>query len=447
MLASLAACELAGRAHWTSNFYLLPFRAWELLVGACTAVLKPQLETLKSGIGQAAAPVGLALVIGAIFLLDSHGPVPSLSVLVPVVGVAMVLAFAEGSNWCARTLSFWPMRFIGLISYSAYLWHQPVIAFLKLQPVLEVPHARSLSVVLSLVLAAVSWRYVEQPFRSGKLVMTPLKLGGASIAVAATAAGLLLLAVQVPTRLPGYTRGVDAAGLEVVQYVERKGVFPTCHDKLIDAGRIESCHFGAPGAEPAIILWGDSYAEALLQGLDAAARRNGISGVAYFLSGCPPIPGLRRPDLDICDSDPQAMILDHIASRQGHSIVLLFGNLEIAFQAGTQFTIDHGLSTPALAHEKIRQARSKLNASGKQLVLVEQGPLFPEEAAQHYLTGCAKRQRAGYDSSPHRPGTADSAIARSPRQRGQVCIDPGFLLRCAHLSLAGLRRASGCLRP
>lgn len=166
-------CSLA-LAHWGStnkplgSFYLLPTRAWELLAGAlaavyCTYPSSSGNTKLKS---EVMSLLGLALILGSIFLYSRSTPFPSLYTTAPVLGTTLVLIFANKDNLAGRLLSRAPLTGIGLISYSAYLWHQPIFAFFRVQsgghasP--EVLAALTLPV---LFLAYISWRFIEGPFR------------------------------------------------------------------------------------------------------------------------------------------------------------------------------------------------------------------------------------------------------------------------------------------
>ena len=160
-LISLAFSEWAWRADPASSFYFLPSRAWELGAGALCALIPARPgPRLRQAMGLA----GLAAILGSVTWLDRSFPFPSLWALLPVGGAVGVI-LAEGTL-AARLLSWRAAVGIGLISYSAYLWHNPVFVFARLALDAEPGRAVMLALaVLSLGLAALSWRYVEQPFR------------------------------------------------------------------------------------------------------------------------------------------------------------------------------------------------------------------------------------------------------------------------------------------
>jgi peptidoglycan/LPS O-acetylase OafA/YrhL len=161
---SLALCDYASRAMPAANFYLIPTRAWELLVGVLCAVWQRFNGRLENS---AASLLGLAMIAYAVFAFDDQMRLPSVYTLVPVLGAALVLLFAHGSARGAQILSWRPLVGLGLISYSVYLWHHPLIAFARIRGAAGM-EAQTIGMLigLSLALGALSWRFIEQPFRN-----------------------------------------------------------------------------------------------------------------------------------------------------------------------------------------------------------------------------------------------------------------------------------------
>ncbi len=163
---SLAFSEWLWRVDAGANFYGLPSRAWELMLGALAALYLHQRPQPGGWLAQGLALLGLALVLGSAMLLDNSLPFPSLYALLPTVGATLIILFATPNNGAGKLLSLPPLVGVGLISYSAYLWHQPLLVFARIQPYRE-PDAWLLgtTAALSLLLAWLSWRFVERPFR------------------------------------------------------------------------------------------------------------------------------------------------------------------------------------------------------------------------------------------------------------------------------------------
>ena len=172
-IVSLGAAQWGSLGRLTGTFYLLPTRAWELLMGAVIAFVPCYDFRMQDrvAIRQAAGLLGLVLIAYAVFIFDKHTPFPGLYALLPTGGAALIIMFATPDTIAGRILGSRLLVGIGLISYSAYLWHQPLFAFARLRTYNE-PGTGLLLLLgaMSLVLAYFSWKYVETPFRSKQLI-------------------------------------------------------------------------------------------------------------------------------------------------------------------------------------------------------------------------------------------------------------------------------------
>jgi len=162
-IASFLLCLWGIQTMRSATFYLAPFRAWELLAGSiCAFVMfrKPQQPSEPLSL------IGLALLVYGIFAYDGQTPFPSVYALAPVLGTALIILYASPATLVGKLLSMRGFVGIGLISYSMYLWHQPLFAFARIKSVFEPSLIVMLPLaVLSVCLAYLSWRYVEHPFR------------------------------------------------------------------------------------------------------------------------------------------------------------------------------------------------------------------------------------------------------------------------------------------
>ena len=162
---SLLLSEWGWRKEATANFYLAPTRAWELFAGSIAAFIVQKQGVQKNNL---LALFGLTAIIFSIFFYDETTPFPSVYALVPVIGVVLLILYADKETIAAQFLSNKVLVGIGLISYSAYLWHQPLFAFFRVYSnQIELDLYFSLGLVSStFVIAYLSWRFVEKPFRS-----------------------------------------------------------------------------------------------------------------------------------------------------------------------------------------------------------------------------------------------------------------------------------------
>ncbi len=165
VLASLALSEWGWRNAPSATFFLAPARVWELLIGSICAIATRRGVVERDWL----SVLGLAMITASVFLFDKETPFPSLYTLLPVVGTALVILFAGPRTTTGRMLGSPVLVGIGLISYSTYLWHQPLFAFARIrvygEPSLLLIYCL---IALSFALAYLSWRFVETPFRQSK---------------------------------------------------------------------------------------------------------------------------------------------------------------------------------------------------------------------------------------------------------------------------------------
>ena len=162
---SFLLAEWLSRSYPTANFYLAPSRVWEIFAGALCAFFLIDRKVVSNTILSA---VGLLMIIGSLFFLNDTMRFPSVYTLLPILGACLIILFSA-NTWVGQLLSLKPLVGIGLVSYSAYLWHQPLFAFARIK-LLQDPSLWLMLVlsVASILLAILSWKYIERPFRSSK---------------------------------------------------------------------------------------------------------------------------------------------------------------------------------------------------------------------------------------------------------------------------------------
>ena len=278
-ILSFALSEWVWRDRPVANFYLIPSRAWELLAGAICAFL--QRGRSLPGNGPLAA-LGLGLILLCIFAYDETMRFPGASALPPVLGAALVILFAQPGTRTARLLSRRLLVGVGLISYSAYLWHQPLFAFARLRGYYPPGLAVMLGLaLLSLGLAWLSWRFVERPFRGH-----PPAIGRSGLVAggAVAAAAFITLGALGHSADPEARRGLSAAAAGLEAPPPNQGLDPACdgHASLAAPCRTAT--------RPEILLWGDSYAMHLAGALQASKSTVGF--VQLTKSQCAPMLGI-----------------------------------------------------------------------------------------------------------------------------------------------------------
>jgi peptidoglycan/LPS O-acetylase OafA/YrhL len=259
----LLALWLAPRAPLAA-FFLLPTRMWELMLGAAAALLPAPARPD----GRLAA-AGLGLILTGFAVIDPAPRGPGLAFLLPTIGTALVLRYAGGETLAGRVLAMRPLVGLGLISFGLYLWHQPLLALAQYQHFGPLPVWTSVAAVAAaLGLAIASYRWIEQPVRTRKLLARPVVLAGvcaAALAMPLTAGGL------------GYLRLLLPQSGRLAQELDGLRPPSTSEDRIIP-----------PEGPLRYVLYGDSHAG---QFFDAAVARFG-PGAVLMKSDCLAADGL-----------------------------------------------------------------------------------------------------------------------------------------------------------
>lgn len=290
-LFSFAASAWGAFKFPSAAFYLLPTRLWELLVGSILAVgFYPRTSSRVGlnlmGIG------GLGLILTSAIWIDKETPFPGATALLPCLGAALLIcAGLNGSHIIGRLLSLRPMVFVGLVSYSLYLWHWPTIILYQNYFGVTWLDASSKIIVgsLSLCLAVLSWRYVERPFRShSPAPRTPRALGGSALAasVAIAIAAPVVLADGIPARFDPEV--IRIASFLAYQQSDSGVDKPSCFVRI----RGNHTHFDAArciSPDPTrknVLVMGDSHSDHLIPGLKK--EWTGFHVMQASAAGCRP---------------------------------------------------------------------------------------------------------------------------------------------------------------
>ena len=166
---SLAVCEWGAYNKPVMTFFLLPTRGWEIAIGAFTAILFTKQIGGSKTLHQLLSIIGLCMVLVSIFTFKKNTPFPSLYTILPTIGASLIILFGKPSTMVGKLLGKKLFVGIGLISYSAYLWHQPLLSFTRYATISEPSLIiKGLILILTLLLAFITWKYVEQPFKNRK---------------------------------------------------------------------------------------------------------------------------------------------------------------------------------------------------------------------------------------------------------------------------------------
>lgn len=282
---SLLLAEWGWRNKPSANFYLAPTRAWELLAGSICAFLTVGKSQRSNNLLSAA---GLALILFSVFVYDADTPFPSVYALAPVLGTALIILYAAQGTWVAKLLSTRGFVGIGLISYSAYLWHQPLFAFARLRSVTEPNHTLMFFLAAaSLLLAWATWYWIEQQFR--KKINPSLKKPGTLFAVSGAVGAAFVvvgLAGHIGNGFDWRVRGdVSLANLDE-RLIVNHGLHRDCEGVFNNSINCYTSH------SPEVLLWGDSFAMHLAQGI--VASDPSVALQQHTISSCSPIIGVAQ---------------------------------------------------------------------------------------------------------------------------------------------------------
>jgi hypothetical protein len=307
------------------TFYLLPTRGWELLAGSVLALgLVPRPNALWQR--EVGAAVGLLTIFVTVVLYTHDTEFPGLAALVPCVGAALVIWAGIGlrgdETWTGRLLATSVPVFIGLVSYSLYLWHWPLIVFAKhltngvLSPLLQL----SLGLA-ALLFAFLSWRYVEKPLRAGGWPWPAQRhrFFGATFGLLAfliVGAGLSF-SHGLPWRFPTTVTELDEKENDFSELRRR------CHvdgDGWASWTFERMCVIGA-SVPPSVVVFADSHGVELSKALGEAAETRNLSVRQLTASACPPAVGFVTEDRPKCAEYVDAML--HALSKAPPSSVVV----------------------------------------------------------------------------------------------------------------------------
>ncbi|MCP1471649.1 peptidoglycan/LPS O-acetylase OafA/YrhL [Sphingobium sp. OAS761] len=286
--ASLTLCALMARDGSGFAFYLLPTRAWELFAGALLALGAAPAVKMR-WLAETLSWAGIAAITAAVICYDSTTFFPGAAAMLPVAGAAVLIHGAPGTS-AGRLLSCRPMVAVGLLSYSLYLWHWPLIVFTEYAT--DAPLAgstRIMVIVASFIAAWLSWRYVERPFRDPGRVSRQRVFQGTAAAVLILSAlsGALMQAGGWPSRFSPEVLALAAGRNDISPDRKR------CHDSFMRGAA--PCVLGAD-VPPDAMLWGDSHGVEMAHALAGVARAEGRSLIERTTSSCPPVLGYQAKD-------------------------------------------------------------------------------------------------------------------------------------------------------
>ncbi len=292
-VVSLAIGQWGAHNEPTAAFYLLPARGWEILIGALAAFyLNRKRDTeIPLPAAQFLSLFGIILILYAIFAFDEKTPFPGFYALVPTVGTALIILFAQPGTWVGHAMSNRLLVGIGLISYSAYLWHQPLFAFARYNSLTELPISWIAGLFgLTFSLAYLSWRFVEKPFRE-KARYTQKQIFIGSTLIGSLIIGLGYSA-HITQGFKSYYQAnrTNAFQKQLLESGKSNKIRQDCEkDYDGDIATLKPCILGTKNQPVKVAVIGDSQSAAILPPVAKAAEQAEVSFVHFGHAGCPPL--------------------------------------------------------------------------------------------------------------------------------------------------------------
>lgn len=290
---SMVLCIVVTNYSHSATFYLFFFRAWELLAGVLLAILGTKLAATWRYFA-AISWGGLTILIGSIVLIEPGTSFPGYQALFPVLGTVLLILNGKHDNIVNRCLAAPVPVLIGLMSYSLYLWHWPILTLSKYY-LGRYGGPAEVTMWLTIVCAVswLSWRYIERPVRNMQGFPPRLLVGS----VAMLSAGFVLIGglLYIQNGLVGrFSQDVRAhidASQDFLQdwsrcYVPKTGPLAS----------LEVCPIGPKSDEPRFLAWGDSHLRAFKEGIDLAAHEKGVPGLLIWRAGCPTLFDIKKQE-------------------------------------------------------------------------------------------------------------------------------------------------------
>ncbi|MPT47901.1 MAG: acyltransferase [Sphingobium sp.] len=367
ILAALTLISFVASCAWvwidpSGNYYLPHTRAWELLVGSLVALrITPPIASKRCR--DALSVIGLLLLLLPVFLLSKSSIFPAWNAIPTCLGTALLItAGQEHPSLAGRLLSNKPMVGIGLISYSLYLVHWPLIVFAKYALLRDLYASEKILLLgVAFVLAWASWRWIERPFRNPKgFSRKQIFAMALAPSLLCAFAGLIIFRMDgIPQRF----KGQIALAVRDTTQTKQKDICFLRDNMKWEQWAGKNC-FLVSGVknEPVTLLWGDSHANHYINALRDTSDRYRQPVLFYGSAGCPPILGVNFKAAD-CNRNNK-----HIAS-----IIRDFGVKRVVLSAYWQ----RYMESDWFGRDDLIRTIQQLRDMGTQVLLIGDNPDFP----------------------------------------------------------------------
>jgi peptidoglycan/LPS O-acetylase OafA/YrhL len=326
ILLAIVFVTSLGAAHWGAfnkpgaTFYWLPTRGWELLIGVFAAFYLKHKDYLKSYIAnQILSLIGLGMIAYSIFAFDESTPFPSFYALIPTVGTVLLILSAIPNTLAHKILSFSPIVRVGLISYSTYLWHQPILAFARHRLIGELSDLLLLILCLtSFAMAYISWRWVEKPFRDKKRTTRKMIFSFSLIGIVFfSVVGLYFHFYKGMNRFANNVESIPTILDQKCHFSE-----DTMNLSLIEQDIF--CKLGNDKIQPDTFLIGDSHAGSISDQLGTLFLSQNRSLLSFSGPYCSPAIGFHLENFGKNCVEQTKKVINYAVSNEGIKNVIIY---------------------------------------------------------------------------------------------------------------------------
>ena len=437
---SFALCLWMARTHPVSNYYMLPTRAWELLVGALVALGAWPLVTHRVA-RELVAVAALTVIVACACLFTTRLEYPAWPTLAPTLATAALVSVGTDGSIVTRLLCWRPLVFTGLISYSLYLWHMPVLGLFRYYQIFALRPAELAALcALIYLLSVATWWWIELPFRRRRWMPRDRWFWAAAAGASAVllAAGLKLMTDNA------YARRLAEAQDAAPRRDLGRDLFPArCIAGDFDnIRRGDLCSFGpSSGAVARAVVWGDSHSWALAPAYRRIANRERIQIFIAQIPSCAPLIGAVSEAVWRCNEFNLAMV-SAVKSIHPDLIVLnaRWANPGLHLAPSAELTVAGGDS---LFSRGLQETLKRVDAPGRAVCVIKGVPAVGYQA--EYALEMARRRGISPDflsltrTAAYGQFREQEADIDALERRGSIhAVDPKRVLcpgaRCRYLT-------------
>ncbi len=364
-------------------YYLLPSRAWELMLGSFLALNRHHFATLKGVMADVLIAIGILMILVPVYQYSKATPFPGWAALAPCLGTALLIWVGqrEGSV-LVRVFTNGPTVFVGKLSYAIYLWHWPLLTLYAAASGKMIAQLSSgeLGVLFAatFILSWLSYRFVENPIRRKQIMASPRSIFAAS-AVSLLAFVMVGFAAYrgdgFEHRIPAQVQHIADGARDTSPLCD---LAPTLAE--IEAGKL--CRLGRKSGDAEVLLIGDSHASALIPAVHAAAESLQLGAEFVARGGCPPLPDIDQSNSQFnvgCAEHNRALI--DLIGRGGYDKVVAVGLWTkytqpnaLSYIGAEDFASTDSKQVFARQFDKLREL---VLGSGADLIIVDEVPYPP----------------------------------------------------------------------